>query len=48
MKMSYEEAMVIVGVDLPAWMLQDILERQPQSSRYARAAMLLLKRKSVR
>lgn len=42
--MSYEQAIDLVG-DVPAWVLQGIVERYPRSSRYARAAMLLLRRK---
>jgi hypothetical protein len=41
--MSYEQAMALVGGDAPAWVLQSIIERQPRGSRYARAALVLLK-----
>lgn len=41
--MSYEQAMELVGGDAPAWVLQGIIERQPRASRYARAALVLLK-----
>jgi hypothetical protein len=43
--MSYEQAMELVGGDAPAWVLQSIIERQPRTSRYARAATVLLKGK---
>ena len=42
--MSYEQAIDLIG-DAPAWVLQSIIERQPRSTRYARAALLLLKTK---
>lgn len=40
--MSYEQALTLLGSP-PAWELQAIIERQPRGSRYARAALVLLK-----